>query len=180
MESASCERASYVSDFQKDTSGFTVIQGPAARIRPSRLPQDYSSCEFLFKNTRIPLFPDLYHYSVLLCRRLACLTWYCVSFFSWLWGPGEELVGMRNIPDRTLVFIRRMKDYLLAWKVKQSHSLSVVCWFPLSVSILKCRTVDQPMRPYLKENLPKRMHFAKNIRIERGHLYMKSGWQAAL
>uniref|UniRef100_A0AAX7VKH0 Ectonucleotide pyrophosphatase/phosphodiesterase 1 n=1 Tax=Astatotilapia calliptera TaxID=8154 RepID=A0AAX7VKH0_ASTCA len=96
MESASCERASYVSDFQKDTSGFTVIQGPAARIRPSRLPQDYSSCEFLFKNTRIPL------------------------------------------------------------------------------------TVDQPMRPYLKENLPKRMHFAKNIRIERGHLYMKSGWQAAL
>lgn len=36
------------------------------------------------------------------------------------------------------------------------------------------------MRPYLKENLPKRMHFANNKRIERGHLYMKSGWQAAL
>uniref|UniRef100_A0A3P9AVM0 Ectonucleotide pyrophosphatase/phosphodiesterase 1 n=1 Tax=Maylandia zebra TaxID=106582 RepID=A0A3P9AVM0_9CICH len=97
MESASCERASYVSDFQKDTSGFTVIQGPAARIRPSRLPQDYSSFDY------------------------------------------EGLV--KN---------------------------------------LSCRTVDQPMRPYLKENLPKRMHFAKNIRIERGHLYMKSGWQAAL
>lgn len=127
MESASCERASYVSNFQKDTSGFTVIQGPAARIRPSRLPQDYISCEFLFKNTRIPLFPDLYHYPVPLCRRLACLTWYCVSLFSWLWGPGEELVGMRNIPDRTLVFIRRMKVYLLAWKVKQSHSLSLLC-----------------------------------------------------
>uniref|UniRef100_A0AAQ5WYY8 Extracellular Endonuclease subunit A domain-containing protein n=1 Tax=Amphiprion ocellaris TaxID=80972 RepID=A0AAQ5WYY8_AMPOC len=43
-----------------------------------------------------------------------------------------------------------------------------------------CRNPDQPMRPYLKENLPKRMHFANNVRIERGHLYMKSGWQAAL
>ncbi|XP_068432957.1 ectonucleotide pyrophosphatase/phosphodiesterase family member 1 [Clinocottus analis] len=45
---------------------------------------------------------------------------------------------------------------------------------------LSCRTADQPMRPYLKENLPKRMHFANNKRIERGHLYMKQGWQAAL
>ncbi|XP_029281740.1 ectonucleotide pyrophosphatase/phosphodiesterase family member 1 isoform X2 [Cottoperca gobio] len=45
---------------------------------------------------------------------------------------------------------------------------------------LSCRTSDQPMRPYLKENLPKRMHFANNKRIERGHLYMKNGWQAAL
>uniref|UniRef100_A0AAX7SGE2 Ectonucleotide pyrophosphatase/phosphodiesterase 1 n=1 Tax=Astatotilapia calliptera TaxID=8154 RepID=A0AAX7SGE2_ASTCA len=55
MESASCERASYVSDFQKDTSGFTVIQGPAARIRPSRLPQDYSSFDYegLVKNLSV-------------------------------------------------------------------------------------------------------------------------------
>ncbi|KAM6906574.1 ectonucleotide pyrophosphatase/phosphodiesterase family member 1 isoform 2-T2 [Lycodopsis pacificus] len=45
---------------------------------------------------------------------------------------------------------------------------------------LSCRTDDQPMRPYLKENLPKRMHFANNKRIERGHLYMKNGWQGAL
>lgn len=50
----------------------------------------------------------------------------------------------------------------------------------LCVCVLKCRTANQSMTPYLKENLPKRLHFAHNNRIERGHLYMKSGWQAAL
>uniref|UniRef100_A0AAR2JX72 SMB domain-containing protein n=1 Tax=Pygocentrus nattereri TaxID=42514 RepID=A0AAR2JX72_PYGNA len=42
----------------------------------------------------------------------------------------------------------------------------------------KCRAPDQPMKPYLKEHLPKRLHFANNIRIERVHLYMKTQWQA--
>ncbi|XP_070704848.1 ectonucleotide pyrophosphatase/phosphodiesterase family member 1 [Pempheris klunzingeri] len=97
MEEALCEKAAYVSTYMSNTDGFTVIQGPAARIRPSLLPDDYFSFDF------------------------------------------EGLV--KN---------------------------------------LSCRTPDQPMRPYLKENLPKRMHFANNIRIERGHLYMKQGWQAAL
>uniref|UniRef100_A0A8C3A832 Ectonucleotide pyrophosphatase/phosphodiesterase 1 n=1 Tax=Cyclopterus lumpus TaxID=8103 RepID=A0A8C3A832_CYCLU len=87
MEEASCEKAAYVSTYLNKTDGFAVIQGAAARIRPSRLPEDYYSCKL---------------------------------------------------------------------------------------------TADQPMRPYLKENLPKRMHFANNRRIERGHLYMKQGWQAAL
>ncbi|KAM4713694.1 LOW QUALITY PROTEIN: ectonucleotide pyrophosphatase/phosphodiesterase family member 1 [Anableps anableps] len=97
MEEASCQRGTYVSVYQKDTSNFTVIQGPAARIQPKRLPQDYFSFDYegLIKN-------------------------------------------------------------------------------------LSCRVPNQPMRPYLKENLPKRMHFANNKRIERGHLYMQEGWQAAL
>lgn len=55
-----------------------------------------------------------------------------------------------------------------------------VCWFSSALSVLKCRASDQEMRPFLKENLPKRFHYANNKRIERGHLYMKSGWQAAL
>ncbi|KAI3364194.1 hypothetical protein L3Q82_011011, partial [Scortum barcoo] len=97
MEEASCEKASYVSTYLDNTGDFAVIQGPAARIRPTRLPENYFSFDY------------------------------------------EGLV--KN---------------------------------------LSCRTADQPMRPYLKENLPKRMHFANNKRIERGHLYMKSGWQAAL
>uniref|UniRef100_A0A8D3BAJ8 Ectonucleotide pyrophosphatase/phosphodiesterase 1 n=1 Tax=Scophthalmus maximus TaxID=52904 RepID=A0A8D3BAJ8_SCOMX len=97
MEEASCEKAALVSTYQENTDGFNVIQGPAARIRPARLPEDYFSFDYdgLVKN-------------------------------------------------------------------------------------LSCRAPDQPMRPYLKENLPKRMHFANNKRIERGHLYMKQGWQAAL
>nr|XP_040016786.1 ectonucleotide pyrophosphatase/phosphodiesterase family member 1 [Gasterosteus aculeatus aculeatus] len=52
--------------------------------------------------------------------------------------------------------------------------------FESLIKNLSCKAADQPMRPYLKENLPKRMHFAKHKRIERGHLYMKQGWQAAL
>uniref|UniRef100_A0A8C6SSC5 Ectonucleotide pyrophosphatase/phosphodiesterase 1 n=1 Tax=Neogobius melanostomus TaxID=47308 RepID=A0A8C6SSC5_9GOBI len=86
MEEATCDKAVFVSSYVNDTEGFTVIQGPAARIRPSRLPEEYSTCEFL--------------------------------------------------------------------------------------------THDQAMRPYLKEHLPKRFHFAHHERIERGHLYMKEGWQA--
>ncbi|XP_028997486.1 ectonucleotide pyrophosphatase/phosphodiesterase family member 1 [Betta splendens] len=97
MEEASCEKAAFISNYQDDTGAFTLVQGPAARIRPARLPDDFFSFDY------------------------------------------EGLV--RN---------------------------------------LSCRTPDQPMRPYLKENLPKRMHFANNQRIERGHLYMKPGWQAAL
>ncbi|XP_034999846.2 ectonucleotide pyrophosphatase/phosphodiesterase family member 1 [Hippoglossus stenolepis] len=97
MEEASCEKAAFVSTYQEKTDDFKVIQGPAARIRPARLPDDYFSFDYagLVKN-------------------------------------------------------------------------------------LSCKAADQPMRPYLKENLPKRMHFANNKRIERGHLYMKEGWQAAL
>ncbi|CAJ1077072.1 ectonucleotide pyrophosphatase/phosphodiesterase family member 1 isoform X2 [Xyrichtys novacula] len=97
MEEASCDKAAFVSNYLNKTDDFSVIQGPAARIRPAVLPDNYFSFDY------------------------------------------ESLV--KN---------------------------------------LSCRTSDQPMRPYLKENLPKRFHFAHNRRIERGHLYMKEGWQAAL
>uniref|UniRef100_A0A8C8DD49 Ectonucleotide pyrophosphatase/phosphodiesterase 1 n=1 Tax=Oryzias sinensis TaxID=183150 RepID=A0A8C8DD49_9TELE len=92
MEKASCEKAVFVSNYLPHTSDFEVIQGPAARIRPKRLPEDYFSCEFL-----------------------------------------------SSLP-----------------------SLMEICFKPCCL-------------PYLKEHLPKRMHFANNIRIERGHLYMKPG-----
>ncbi|XP_062324302.1 ectonucleotide pyrophosphatase/phosphodiesterase family member 1 [Osmerus eperlanus] len=97
MEEASCQKAAYVSSYQENIQDFTVIQGPAARIRPVRLPEDFFSFDY------------------------------------------EGLV--KNI---------------------------------------SCKTPDQPMRPFLKEHLPKRMHFANNVRIERAHLYMKPAWQAAL
>lgn len=57
MEEASCDRAAYVSNYQKNTGAFQVIQGPAARIRPSRLPEDFYSCEFPLSTLRRPLFP---------------------------------------------------------------------------------------------------------------------------
>ncbi|XP_055005232.1 ectonucleotide pyrophosphatase/phosphodiesterase family member 1 isoform X2 [Boleophthalmus pectinirostris] len=97
MEEASCDKAAFISSFVNNTEDFSVIQGPAARIRPVRLPQEYFTFDY------------------------------------------EGLIER-----------------------------------------LSCRTPDQPMRPYLKEHLPKRMHFASHERIERGHLYMKEGWQAAM
>uniref|UniRef100_A0A8C1EGV2 Ectonucleotide pyrophosphatase/phosphodiesterase 1 n=1 Tax=Cyprinus carpio carpio TaxID=630221 RepID=A0A8C1EGV2_CYPCA len=97
MEEASCKKAVFVSDYLENIDDITVIQGPAARVRPKRLPDEFFSFDY------------------------------------------EGLV--KN---------------------------------------LSCREPDQPMRPYLKEHLPKRLHFASNIRIERAHLYMQPGWQAAL
>ncbi|XP_051500972.1 ectonucleotide pyrophosphatase/phosphodiesterase family member 1-like isoform X2 [Myxocyprinus asiaticus] len=97
MEEASCEKAAYVSRYLENINDITVIQGPAARVRPRRLPAEFFTFDY------------------------------------------EGLV--KN---------------------------------------LSCVEPDQPMRPYLKEHLPKRLHFAKHIRIERAHLYMKPQWQAAL
>ncbi|XP_035279912.1 ectonucleotide pyrophosphatase/phosphodiesterase family member 1 [Anguilla anguilla] len=97
MEEASCAKAAYVSAYQDNIADFTVVQGPAARIRPKKIPEEFFTFDY------------------------------------------EGLV--RN---------------------------------------LSCRAPDQPMRPYLKEHLPKRFHFANNVRIERAHLYMKAQWQAAL
>ncbi|KAJ7988030.1 hypothetical protein DPEC_G00319400 [Dallia pectoralis] len=97
MEEASCEKGFYVKSYLNNVDDFTVVPGPAARIRPKRLPEDFFTFDY------------------------------------------EGLV--KN---------------------------------------LTCKRADQPMRPYLKEDLPKRLHFANNVRIERAHLYMKPGWQAAL
>ncbi|KAI1897715.1 hypothetical protein AGOR_G00086130 [Albula goreensis] len=97
MEEATCQKAAYVSTYQDNIADFTVVQGPAARIRPKKLPDDFFTFDY------------------------------------------EGLV--KN---------------------------------------LSCRESDQPMRPFLKEHLPKRLHFANNLRIERAHLYMKRQWQAAL
>ncbi|XP_005160498.1 ectonucleotide pyrophosphatase/phosphodiesterase family member 1 isoform X1 [Danio rerio] len=97
MEEASCKKAAYVSNYLDNINDITVIQGPAARVRPRHVPEEFFSFDY------------------------------------------EGLV--KN---------------------------------------LSCREPNQPMKPYLKEHLPKRLHFAKNIRIERAHLYMQPQWQAAL
>ena len=71
MEEASCDKAAYVSTYQENTDDFKVIQGPAARIRPARLPDEYFSCEFPW----LPA-PALQHHSVAcLCLTLTlCLS----------------------------------------------------------------------------------------------------------
>lgn len=45
MEEASCERGVFVSNHVNNTGAFSVIAGPAARIRPTSLPDQFFSCE---------------------------------------------------------------------------------------------------------------------------------------
>lgn len=45
MEEASCEKAAYVSSYQDNIDDFTVLQGPAARIRPRQIPEQFFTCE---------------------------------------------------------------------------------------------------------------------------------------
>ncbi|KAF6113625.1 ectonucleotide pyrophosphatase/phosphodiesterase 3 [Phyllostomus discolor] len=43
---------------------------------------------------------------------------------------------------------------------------------------LSCRKPDQHFTPYLTPDLPKRLHFAKNVRIDKAHLLMDRQWLA--
>ncbi len=45
MEEASCKKAAYVSNYLENIDDITVIQGPAARVRPKRLPDEFFSCK---------------------------------------------------------------------------------------------------------------------------------------
>lgn len=78
MEEASCTKAAYVSSYLDKTEDITVIQGPAARIRPKRLPEEFFTCKFILLCTEhMHVWPDahkvykkvalLYMYSVFLC-----------------------------------------------------------------------------------------------------------------
>lgn len=98
MEEASCERGVFVSDYVTNLDEFSIIQGPAARIRPSRLPEHFFSCEFTCTERRIApcgiyLWPPAS----------------CFSLFSQLRGPGEQPVGMPTIPKGNVVFLRAFR-----------------------------------------------------------------------
>ncbi|XP_019735659.1 autotaxin isoform X3 [Hippocampus comes] len=47
------------------------------------------------------------------------------------------------------------------------------------VANLTCKKPDQHFRPYLKQNLPKRLHYANNRRIEDVHLLVDRKWHIA-
>lgn len=43
----------------------------------------------------------------------------------------------------------------------------------------KCKKADQHFKPYLKQHLPKRLHYANNRRIEEIHLLVERKWHVA-
>ena len=44
--------------------------------------------------------------------------------------------------------------------------------------LFQCRKPDQHFKPYLTPDLPKRLHYAKNVRIDKAHLLVDRQWQA--
>ncbi|XP_020652181.2 autotaxin isoform X2 [Pogona vitticeps] len=47
------------------------------------------------------------------------------------------------------------------------------------VANLTCKKIDQHFKPYLKQHLPKRLHYANNRRIEDIHLLVERQWHVA-
>lgn len=43
---------------------------------------------------------------------------------------------------------------------------------------IQCRKSDQHFKPYLTPDLPKRLHYAKNVRIDKVHLMVDRQWLA--
>ncbi|CAD7675106.1 unnamed protein product [Nyctereutes procyonoides] len=97
MEQGSCKKYVYLNKYLGDVKDIKILYGPAARLRPSDVPNKYFSFNY------------------------------------------EDLA--RN---------------------------------------LSCREPNQHFKPYLKHFLPKRMHFAKNDRIEPLTFYLDPQWQLAL
>ncbi|XP_056422536.1 ectonucleotide pyrophosphatase/phosphodiesterase family member 1 [Hyla sarda] len=94
MEESRCENIAYLSSYVNVSDDYIVVYGPAARLRPTRLPDEYFSFDYadIAKN-------------------------------------------------------------------------------------LSCRQHDQHFKPFLKQHLPKRFHFARNDRIESLHFYSDPKWQ---
>uniref|UniRef100_A0A8C5L660 Ectonucleotide pyrophosphatase/phosphodiesterase family member 1 n=1 Tax=Jaculus jaculus TaxID=51337 RepID=A0A8C5L660_JACJA len=97
MEQGSCKKYVYLNKYLGDVKNIKVVYGPAARLRPSDVPDKYYSFNY------------------------------------------EGIA--RN---------------------------------------LSCREPNQHFKPYLKHFLPKRLHFAKNDRIEQLTFYLDPQWQLAL
>ncbi|XP_077342987.1 ectonucleotide pyrophosphatase/phosphodiesterase family member 3 isoform X1 [Lithobates pipiens] len=88
------------------------------------------------------------------CNQLEYMTNYFDSInFFWLYdGPAARLRAYR-VPQDYLTF--------------DSEGV---------VKNLTCRKPDQHFKPYLKQDLPKRFHYANNIRIDKVTLYVDRQW----
>uniref|UniRef100_A0A4W3IXR0 Ectonucleotide pyrophosphatase/phosphodiesterase 2 n=1 Tax=Callorhinchus milii TaxID=7868 RepID=A0A4W3IXR0_CALMI len=64
-------------------------------------------------------------------------------------------------------------------RIRSRYSNSVKYDPKAVVANLTCRKPDQHFKPYLKMNLPKRLHYANNRRIEDVHLMVERKWLVA-
>ncbi|XP_077760984.1 ectonucleotide pyrophosphatase/phosphodiesterase family member 3 isoform X3 [Canis aureus] len=81
-------------------------------------------------------------------------------------GPAPR-IRARNIPHD--FYSCKYEDICLKKKKVNSEEI---------VRNLSCRKPDQHFKPYLTPDLPKRLHFAKNVRIDKAHLLVDRQWLA--
>ncbi|KAM3931779.1 ectonucleotide pyrophosphatase/phosphodiesterase family member 3 [Leptodactylus fuscus] len=88
------------------------------------------------------------------CDQLEFMTNYftSINFFYLYDGPAAR-IRARNVPVDYLTF--------------DSEGV---------VKNLTCRNPDQHFKPYMKQDLPKRFHYANHIRIDKVHLYVDRQW----
>uniref|UniRef100_A0A671UET5 Ectonucleotide pyrophosphatase/phosphodiesterase 2 n=1 Tax=Sparus aurata TaxID=8175 RepID=A0A671UET5_SPAAU len=61
-------------------------------------------------------------------------------------------------------------------RIRPRDPKSITCDSPLN-SLLQCKMPTQHFKPYLKQHLPKRLHYANNRRIEDVHLLTERKWK---
>ncbi|NXU99948.1 ENPP3 phosphodiesterase, partial [Cettia cetti] len=90
------------------------------------------------------------------CKQLEYMTDYFKKVDFYVYGGPAARIRAQNVP----------KDYF-TWKL-------VTGLFPLG----QCRRSPQHFKPYLTPDLPKRFHYANNIRIDKVHLLVDRQWLA--
>ncbi|NXU35393.1 ENPP3 phosphodiesterase, partial [Drymodes brunneopygia] len=90
------------------------------------------------------------------CKQLEYMTDYFEKVDFYVYGGPAARIRARNVP----------KDYYT--------SKLVTGLFPLA----QCRRSPQHFKPYLTPDLPKRFHYANNIRIDKVHLLVDRQWLA--
>ncbi|NXX43619.1 ENPP1 phosphodiesterase, partial [Tricholaema leucomelas] len=101
MEAGSCRRTAYLESYLPDVQEFTVVPGPAARLRPNNVPDEYFSFDYEgivrnltciepkqpFKAYMKQLLPKRFHYSY--NDRIEPLHFYLESQWQLARKPGE-------------------------------------------------------------------------------------------
>ncbi|KAM4865895.1 ectonucleotide pyrophosphatase/phosphodiesterase family member 3 [Thomomys bottae] len=89
------------------------------------------------------------------CDKVEYMTDYFSQINFYMYGGPAARIRSRNIPEDFFTF--------------NSEDI---------VKNLSCRKLNQHFKPYLTPDLPKRLHYAKNIRIDKVHLMVDRQWLA--
>uniref|UniRef100_A0A8D2CUA2 Ectonucleotide pyrophosphatase/phosphodiesterase 3 n=1 Tax=Sciurus vulgaris TaxID=55149 RepID=A0A8D2CUA2_SCIVU len=94
------------------------------------------------------------------CGKVEYMTDYFPQINFYMYEGPAPRIRTRNIPE----------DFFSC----NLHIFSLEKYLPF----FQCRKPDQHFKPYLTPDLPKRLHYAKNIRIDKVHLMMDAQWLA--